>query len=290
MKTALTLHLLLSCAFSMAQLPDTDLHLFEFSEIDGNINIQSATYLNGFNLDGYNNQPTFLDNGRILISSNAYGDPSKTEILELNVREQLIKRITDTDESEFSPTLLSDGDFSTVRIETDGVTQSLYKYTYPDGQARTHILPKTTNIGYHHWIDDYTLALFLVDEINYLALGFTSDGSTKLLDSNIGRCIKKYFGSTFLYVAKTTEDRWHLKSYNPEIGRTKTLLRMPRDSEDFIVAKDGTIYCTQGSKIYSCNLIVNKEFSEAVDLEKYDINNISRIAMLDNQLVVVSQK
>jgi hypothetical protein len=290
MKTALTLFFLTSCVCLYAQLPSTDLHLFEFTETDGKINLESAYYLNDFNQQGYNNQPAFLKPNKLLISSNAFGDPSKTEILELDIEQLLVNRITNTEESEFSPTVLDQSSFSTVRIEEDELTQSLYIYNYPSGTEKEHLFPTIPNIGYHYWIDDYTLALFMVDDINYLALGFRSDGTTKILESNIGRCIKKYFSSTFLFVSKTSADRWYLKSFNPDNGRTKTLIQMPTGSEDFEVAKDGTIYCTQGSKIYSCNLIVNKEFTEAIDLRNYNIDNISRIAIMDNQMAIVSQK
>src|SRR5256884_9281007 len=108
---------------------------------------------------GYNNQPSFLPDGRSILYT-SIGD-KQADIYRYALRSRAPSQITNTAESEYSPTVMPDGkNISFVRVEADG-TQRLWKFPLAGG-APSLILEKTKPVGYHFWIDDHTLALFIL--------------------------------------------------------------------------------------------------------------------------------
>jgi len=275
----------------VAQLPTTQLHLFELVSEGKGASVQKAYYLNAFNKKGYNNQPQFLDNtDKLLISSNAYLPDSTNDIILLDFNDYSLDRLTPTAESEYSPTPMGHGFISCVRVESDGKDQGLWIYHLDKEQKPTRLLHNLDNIGYHLWLDQQTLILFLVDKTNYMALAYPEDGSFKVLESNIGRCFKRLSPSSFLFVHKKDQGNWILKNYNIETAKSNTIIKMPEGVEDFELLQDNSIICGNKNKI----LIFDKKKSTKqwlpyLDLSPYKINNISRLIMKKNVLVTVSE-
>src|SRR4030095_10520973 len=108
--------------------------------------------------NGYNNQPAFLPDGSSLLYTSIRSD-KQADIYKYDFKSRGTSRITETPESEFSPTLTPDGHFiSVVRVEADG-TQRLWKFPLGAGKPSL-VLEKIKPVGYHTWIDQNTLALF----------------------------------------------------------------------------------------------------------------------------------
>src|SRR5258706_7709574 len=81
---------------------------------------------------GYNNQPFFLPDGQSLLYT-SIRDDKQADVYQYDIRNRTTKRVTDTAESEFSPTLTPDGRFiSVVRVEADS-TQRLWKFPLTGG-------------------------------------------------------------------------------------------------------------------------------------------------------------
>jgi hypothetical protein len=74
-------------------------------------------------------------------------------------------RVTYTPEGEFSPAVMPDGkDISVVRVEADG-TQCLWRVVDKGQKSETSvILADIKPVGYHAWIDERTVALFVLGE------------------------------------------------------------------------------------------------------------------------------
>ena len=93
-----------------------------------------------------------------------------------------------------------------------------------------------------------------------------------------------------MFVHKITEDDWYIKSYNLEDRRAAVITPTRPNSEDFVVLSDGTIIMAEGSKIYSIHPERDEYWQEVIDLAEYDINNINRMAVSRNRLVIVNSK
>lgn len=291
---SLLMKILTSCLLTivasatMAQLPTTDLYMISMTNNGQKISVTDPLYLSGFNPDGYNNQPYFINPNQLYITSDLY-DNTFTDVVKLDLRRQEYYRVTATDSiSEYSPTPRAiRGFFSTVRVEKDMSTQSLWLYP-KDHQSYGHrVLTDIGTVGYHCWISEEEVALFLVGTPMTLAIGNISDNTTKTILENIGRCFRQQSDGSLLFVHKVTEESWYIKAYDPESGQVSIVTRTRPDSEDFELLKDGNIIMGEGSKLYIIDPSTDEYWSELTDLAEFGITNISRLAESRNQLVIV---
>jgi Tol biopolymer transport system component len=108
---------------------------------------------------GYNNQPSFLPDGQAILYTSIRD--KQADIYRYDVGSGATNQVTNTPESEYSPTLMPDGkNISVVRVEADG-TQRLWKFPLAGGPPSL-ILENVKPVGYHWWIDKNTLALFIL--------------------------------------------------------------------------------------------------------------------------------
>ena len=101
---------------------------------------------------GYDNQPFFTvdasGNEALLFTSQRAGE--QTEIYRWEFTNARLVRLTDTEESEYSPTPLPEGGgFSVVRVEADG-RQRLWRFD-ADGSSPRLLIENLAPVGYHAW-------------------------------------------------------------------------------------------------------------------------------------------
>src|SRR5258708_39758837 len=137
--------------------PSSDIYVSDLKIHNGQIKFSQPIKIT--NTPGYNNQPSFLTVGPSILYASIRD--KQTDIFGYDLHSSKTIQITNTPESEYSPTLMPDGkNISVVRVEADG-TQRLWKFPLAGG-APSLILEKTKPVGYHLWIDDHTLALFIL--------------------------------------------------------------------------------------------------------------------------------
>ena len=93
-------------------------------------------------------------------------------------------------ESEYSATPLPDGSgISVIRVEADS-TQRLWRFDL-DGANGAVILPNVAPVGYHAWVDESTLVLFVLGAPATLQRADVDTGQTEVITRNIGRSIQR---------------------------------------------------------------------------------------------------
>src|SRR5688572_26269668 len=119
--------------------PSTDIYLYRFARLG-----RSSAVFNITNRRGYDNQPSWENNDRILYTSRGAG---QTDIYDIDFNFNRISRVTNTPESEYSAALTPDGRAITVvRVERDS-TQRLWRF--PKTQSPpTVVLPEIKPVGY----------------------------------------------------------------------------------------------------------------------------------------------
>src|SRR5947208_9170282 len=136
---------------------------------------------------GYNNQPSFLPDGRGILYTSIRA--KQADIYRYDLRSGATSQVTNTPESEYSPTLMPDGkNVSVVRVEADG-TQRLWKFSLNGGQPSL-ILEHIKPVGYHLWIDVHTLALFILGvkaKPNYFQIFDVPTVQSDVIEVNTGR-------------------------------------------------------------------------------------------------------
>lgn len=287
-KTISVLCMLIAAQCLLGQLPKTELYLFNFSNSGSTISLRNPTYLTGFNLEGYNNQPAFFSTNELYLTSNKYGE--FTDIVKLDLRTNTLYRVTETDSiSEFSPTLSPIEDrFSTVRIERDGSTQSLWLYPLNQENTGSRLLRSISTIGYHCWLSEDLIAMFLLPEPFTLYIGSLEENNYFPVIDNIGRCLRQNDNGNLVFVHKLDDAHWYIKTFDSETKSIDIITQTLEGAEDFIILPGGIFLMGKGSILYSYNPAVDETWKVVEDLADYNITNITRMAMSRNRLVIVN--
>ncbi len=275
-----------------AQLPNTDIWLLDIKTNKGAIGLTNP--VNITNRVGYDNQPAFSPDGKYMLYT-SIRDDKQSDIYKYVFQTKTISQFTKTATSEYSPTFMPDGkNISVVMVEPDSA-QRLWKFPI-NGDAPSLILKGIDSIGYHCWLDNTHVALFLIT--NPMKLIFTDITSEKsiLIRDTIGRsmhCIKNKGGIQFFYLYKNA-------IYSTDLSKSKTTLQTiwKFKGEDFCFINEYSIIAGNNSKLY-VNYTANKDckdgknaWNEIVDLSNYGITNITRIAVSPDgkKLAIVAEK
>ncbi|MEM0991525.1 MAG: hypothetical protein AAGI49_00745 [Bacteroidota bacterium] len=290
--------LLLTIAFAAkAQDLASNIYLFDMKKkSEREYTFEKPRFLTYFNEDGYNNQPTFVNNGELYISVR-YPNQEQNDIYLLDLSRKDKSQVTETVESEFSPTLMPDlFSFSAVRVEQNG-DQRLWQFPKDRLDNGKPVFKYITNIGYHHWMNSRRVALFLVgsNNNNELAVADVATDQVSKILTNIGRCFQTMpVTGDLLFVHKVAQRTWYIKKLNTydKYDKGTIVAQTLPGSEDFVILKDGTFIMGNGSKLFKFHPSFDNEkgWQEIADFEYYGIRNITRLAVSDDgQLAVVTE-
>lgn len=280
----LTLLLTISIAYpSVCQLPSTNIYCFDMEKFGDQMEFKNAKFLTGFNPKGYNNQPQWVNNNELYISVQTPFDTNQTEIYSLSLLNNTLTQVTATHESEYSPTLMPDRkNISCIRADaTRQGTQRLWTYPMDRGNIGRDLLTLHQDIGYHCWISDKKLALFIVNgQNNYLKIVNVDDQSSIQLSGGIGRSMARLSDGKLVFVQKATPQTWYIKTMDLSSYMSEIVVETLPGSEDFALLPDGTFLMGSGSKLYSYKMgNPEKQWFEIADLSKYGLFNIKRLAV-----------
>jgi len=254
--------------------PSTDIYLYRFSRFTLGSRVFNIT-----NRTGYDNQPSWDGNNRILYTSQSGG---QTDIYEISFETSRISRVTDTPESEYSAAITPNGGgITVVRVERDS-TQRLWSFPRGVG-APSVILPNIKPVGYFAWLDSTKIALFVLGSPNTLQIGDTRTGTARVVTTNIGRSLQRIPGSRRASYLHRVGNRWMLETVDP-IAQSDgaldvdTIAALP-DSADYVVWRSSTeIFTAAGSRLLRMRL-PNKTWVQVDDLTERGIRRISRLAI-----------
>ena len=167
------------------------------------------------NREGYDNQPAFTDGGRAILFTLIRED-NQADIYKYNISSGSSTKITDTKESEYSPTVTPDGNhISVIRVEADS-TQRLWKFPL-NGGAPSLVLEKIKPVGYHVWVDGGTVLVFILGTPNTLQIVDLKSENAAVISENVGRSLHRRPGQQkFTFVHKLSEKEWVIKEFDPE--------------------------------------------------------------------------
>ena len=274
-----------------AQVPQTDLFLFQLVRDDtSKWHVHSPQYLSAFNADGYTNQPEFISDD-ILYMSVRKRDAQQNDIYTLDLDAHSVMQVTETAESEFSPLLRPDGEtFSCVRqVHGDSVDQQLFIYPLDRSDNGYGAFTALKTIGYHCWLTEERVALFLVGDPIRLAIANPRADSYQIYASNIGRSLRKTADGHLAYIHKYSDDYWYLKTLDPDSRRSEIVGESLKGQEDFVIGPEGEYFMGSGGVLYVLDPARNNTWTPVFDLGLFGVQKITRLALNDRlQLAVVS--
>lgn len=278
--------LLIVCAMSLWAQPSTEVYLFDLEKAKDGFTVTNP--LNVSDNPGYDNQPSFSADGNILLYTSWQSD-EQTDIILYDIDQQTKTRFTETDGSEYSPTMSVNGEvITTIILERDG-RQLLWSYNLET--AEPQVLVEDLVIGYHCWYDENTLFSFVLGEPATLQKNDLKTGKNTRLDEKIGRSLHRIPGKKAIsYISKATEE-WKVMAYRPKNGKQKVIAETLPNTEDMAWTPDGTMIMGKEGKLYSRKMN-DKSWTSLTDLSQFDLTGITRVAVSPNGkklAVVVNQ-
>jgi len=272
-------------------IPNTKVYSFKMVKKGNSFRFTNPRHLTGFNPNGYNNQPHFVNDGTLYLTVQ-FPDDAQTDIYSLDLQRKAITRVTKTVEGEYSPTQIpSSQSFSAVRVEADGQnTQRLWQFPINRNGEGELVFADIKGIGYHQWLSPQKVALFIVDTPNKMMIANKRTGSAVELLTNIGRGFQGMGEEKLAFIHKVTDDTWYIKEMDSYTYRFKEVIQTLPGSEDFLYLRDGTFLMGNGSKLYKYNKVFDKEWRQIADFQHYGIKEITRLAISDNGTIAIVSK
>ena len=281
--------MLISSAWALAQTPSpspspapppaNDIFLIDVTNQNGQMKFGAPIKITEWN--GYNNQPFFLPDGQGLLYTSIRAD-KQADIYRYEIKGGKTSRVTETPESEYSPTITPEGKFiSVVRVEADS-TQRLWKFPLSGGQP-VLVLEKIKPVGYHFWIDENTLALFVLGQPgkpNTLQIVDVRTEKAEVVAENIGRAIRRIPHQNKLsFVHKISDGEWVIKAFDLQTRKITTLIKTLPGSEDYGWTDAGVLLMPKDSKLFTWNPQQDTGWQEAADFSPAGLKGITRIAI-----------
>jgi hypothetical protein len=285
---AVLLTLVLELPRAQQAPPATDIFLAPLSAAGEHITVGKPENIS--NGPGYDNQPFFAPDGRTLYFTSARGEMSskcgspQTDVYKYDLTSRTVARVTETADCEYSPTVTPDGKhLSVIQVEPDG-TQRLWKFTI-DGRSPAVILPDVKPVGYHAWLDQNTLALFVLGQPATLQLADVRTGKAEVIATNIGQSIQKMAGGGVSFIQQGGEGAQRtltVTGITLENGKPvpKPLIPVVSGARQPHVAwtPDGTVLMAHEGTLYAWKQ-GQTEWRAAADLAGSGLRNVTRLAV-----------
>ncbi|WP_179345696.1 nuclear transport factor 2 family protein [Winogradskyella ursingii] len=272
MKTQLLYLLIFFTSFVFSQT-DTEIFLFDVEVNNSKISIKNGKNIS--NNTGYDNQPSFLEDYKILFSSTRN---NQTDIAIYNLRDSSKIYVSNTDGGEYSPLKIPNKDqVSAVRLDPDG-KQRLYSYQIDNGTSTELI--KDLVIAYYTWFnkDIIVAAVIEGEQLNLYSINI-EQGTHQKIANNVGRSFHSIPNSNLIsFISKENDKLWQIKSLNPTTGKTKLIANTLKGVEDICWLNSQNLISGRGSILYKLRLNKDYNWKKVADLSNKGITNITRLA------------
>ena len=253
---------------------NTEVYLFDLEMADGNPVLSNPKNIS--NNEGYDNQPSFWDDGTVLFASTR---ADQTDIRQLNINEgSTYKWLTNTPTgSEYSPLKIPRKDaVSAIRLDLDGL-QRLYEYNLKTGESSTL---SELKIGYHVWVNEHELvATVLVENRMDLVHIDLKQKSTQKIEQNVGRSLHLIPGTNLVSYISKNKKEWEIKSIDLASGAINHDAPTFQNEEDICWLDQNTIITGYKKTLLTFDVQNGVEWEPLITFNQEEINNISRIAI-----------
>ncbi len=236
---------------------------------------------------GYDNQPAFSADGSTIYYSRMEDD-AQTDIWCFHLQSGRRYRLTDTAESEYSPTpVIEQHAITVVRVEADG-RQRLWQIDLSDHSSRL-LIEDMEPVGYHTWFSPGAVALFMLPEPFTLTL-YASSQERLNVAQNIGRALQRHPKTGELLYLDKNRVPWMIRAFSSAGEQYRDLAPAFPQEEDFAVSSDGDLWTGVDSRVYRRGDGDSRWSLVAADLAQHGIRSITRLAVSPDRryLAVVS--
>jgi hypothetical protein len=243
----------------------------------------------------YDNQPLFLPDGDSLLYTAAIINnkneqkivqtAEQTDSMFVSLESGQVSNLTNSIESEYSPTLMTTGNsFSVIRAVDN--KQKLWRYPLhpeqPFSEPASELLSNINPVGYHAWVDNDRVLLFVLGEPNTLQLANIQKQTSQVLDENIGPSLFAIPRSPLMsYTASTGKGddiQWQLKSYHPETANRELLTMLPKGAYYYAWAGNGYAIVAVNSMLMQWDMAnIDKGWQSFADVSDVCPKGVTRL-------------
>jgi len=257
--------------------PGTDIWAFRISGSTPNIDMTSVVRV--AHRTGYDNQPHFPPGERLILYT-AIDSTGQADIWSYSLGTGERKNVTrSAPESEYSATVLpSLVRFSAIRVEADS-TQRLWSFDSGGGNPVV-VLRDIQPVGYHAWLNEDRLALFVLGTPATLQIASVAEGTAQVVAEDIGRSVHRIPGrETVSFVQWVEPGTGWINEYDPDTGETRPLAPLLEGNEFYAWTPGGALVMGHGSRLFRWTPDESETWEEIADLESAGILAISRISL-----------
>lgn len=242
---------------------------------------------------GYNNQPHFSADGSVVYYTREMpgdAETAQTDIAAFHTGTSTTTMVSQTAESEYSPTPLPDRNaVSVIQVEPDQ-KQRLWAIDVDSGEMEL-LLPHVEPVGYHAWINDFEVAIFILGESFTLQTASIQNSEIKLIADNIGRSIRKHPSTGEILFVDKTREPWQIAAYDHKTGALRGVMPLFPGGEDFTIDANGNYWTGNDSKLYRRSP-ADRRWELLADFSGFGLGNISRLAIHpgNQQIALVAEK
>lgn len=255
-----------------AQTTDTDIYVAPLRMVDGWVAVGALKNLT--NRVGYDNQPHFTADGRAILYTAQIDN--QTDIYRYDLRNNRLTRVTNTPESEYSPTPTLDGGITVIRVEPDS-TQRLWRFN-TDGTNPRLLLPEIRPVGYHAWINPQQVAVYVLGQPSTLRIASVRGEPVATVAENIGRSVQRiprWAGVSFVHRQPDTT-MW-VKRVNGS-STVAPIAKLPEGGEYHAWTPRAALLATTGSRLLEWTPIDGGTWRTVADFSAQGLR-VSRIAV-----------
>ncbi|TKB44100.1 TolB family protein [Thalassotalea mangrovi] len=226
------------------------------------------------NRSGYDNQPHFTPDSKALLYTAMYAQGNgeetrqQSDSMHYDLASGKLSNLTQSDASEYSPTVTPDGKhFSVIRVGADG-RQLLWQYPLNEPGAKgTSLYPELFDVGYHVWLNPDELLLFVLGEPMALQRANIKEKKSEVIDTHIGRTLRQVPGTQLFSYNKEHGQGWQMYIYHQEQQTTYGNISLPSENMYYAWHQDGSLLTAIGNQVYQAKVDFNPD-AQAITLKQ----------------------
>ena len=267
----------------------TEIFLLDITISSENITLSNPKNIT--NRKGYDNQPFFHPSQPLLYYTEM--QDGQTDIWSYNLKTGVGLQITNTIDSEYSPTVTPDKKYLSciVQRKSNG-DQDLVKYNIKNPTETQMIFEsqKTGKIGYQAWLNPNELISFVLGNPQTLHYQHLISKKDTIIATNIGRSLHLIPKQKAFSFVQQIEKKWLIRSFNPQKNTIIDIAESHPNSEHYNAwLSENTILESRNTDIFSYNLMTKKW--EIVNLPNMLLKRkISRMAIKGNKIAIVVEE
>jgi hypothetical protein len=270
----LLISLFLFPLWAFAQMPESEVWLFQLKPLKGSAEPQVVSGNNITGRAGYDNQPCFTPDGKKIIYSSARDN--RNDLFVFHTGKKTTTPLRLTPESEFSPTVWNSYLYSVV-VEKDS-SQTIHQMAVETGTTALVLAPDS--VGYYQWLNNDTLLYYKLTTPHSLWAYVVSQQREWCLATRPIRTFRATSRTQFIYGINDSNAVVFLE-YDFLLHKAKIITRCEGAGEDFAVHPTLGIVRAEGSRLlyYIADKGIWKEWC---NLAGFGVKKISRITFSNN--------